>query len=214
MTKEKKKLTKDKWRQTNCKKGQGKLCFPRSFFLLDPAIVLLLSQHRIRFTNQKFRKFLPVIMKYRNHILLLWFLPALVKAPTCNMQKRISNPHQRPLKFDFGASAKKGYIIVDPQSIYNGFSGFGFEPGDSVMSVKRNNTDALYDGFVTSDKPFFFSVKIPEGNYDVKVAIGDPDGACDLVVRAECRRSMTERIVATKNEFKTVSTNFGYYFRK
>lgn len=143
-------------------------------------------------------------MKYRNHIFLIWFFPAFVVTPACNMQKNITDPRQVSLKFDFSASAKKGSIRVDPQNIYNGTSGFGFESGDAIKFVKRNHTDALYDGFVTSEKPFFFSVKLPEGNYDVKLAIGDPEGVCDLVVRAECRRRMTERVVAIKNEFKTI----------
>jgi lysophospholipase L1-like esterase len=44
-----------------------------------------------------------------------------------------------------------------------------------------------------SDKPFFFSVAIPEGNYRVTVVLGGPQ-ASTTTVRAEGRRLMLEKI--------------------
>src|SRR4029077_18132958 len=45
----------------------------------------------------------------------------------------------------------------------------------------------------TSDKPFFFSVPIPEGNYRITVVLGGPQASV-TTVRAEGRRLMLEKI--------------------
>jgi lysophospholipase L1-like esterase len=45
----------------------------------------------------------------------------------------------------------------------------------------------------TSDKPFFFSVPIPEGNYRITVILGGPQSSI-TTVRAEGRRLMLEKI--------------------
>jgi lysophospholipase L1-like esterase len=63
----------------------------------------------------------------------------------------------------------------------------------------------------TSDKPFFFSVPIPEGNYRITVVLGGPQASV-TTVRAEGRRLMLEKIAATPNESitKTFDTNVRY----
>jgi lysophospholipase L1-like esterase len=45
----------------------------------------------------------------------------------------------------------------------------------------------------TSDKPFFFSVPVPEGNYRITVVLGGPQAAV-TTVRAEGRRLMLQQI--------------------
>jgi len=43
-------------------------------------------------------------------------------------------------------------------------SGYGFDFGSKPVGVERGGADSLTDGFVTtSEPPFFFSVKVPEG---------------------------------------------------
>jgi lysophospholipase L1-like esterase len=63
----------------------------------------------------------------------------------------------------------------------------------------------------TSDKPFFFSVAIPEGNYRVTVILGGPQAAV-TTVRAEGRRLMLEKIPTEPNASLTRSfdTNVRY----
>src|ERR1700743_1413920 len=51
----------------------------------------------------------------------------------------------------------------------------------------------------TSDKPFFFSVPIPEGNYRITVVLGGA-AASVTTVRAEGRRLMLEKITTQPNE--------------
>jgi lysophospholipase L1-like esterase len=63
----------------------------------------------------------------------------------------------------------------------------------------------------TSDKPFFFSVAIPEGNYRVTVILGGPQASI-TTVRAEGRRLMLEKIPTQPNASLTrvFDTNIRY----
>jgi lysophospholipase L1-like esterase len=56
----------------------------------------------------------------------------------------------------------------------------------------------------TSDKPFFFSVPIPEGNYRITVVLGGPQASV-TTVRAEGRRLMLEKIATQANASTTLS---------
>ena len=63
----------------------------------------------------------------------------------------------------------------------------------------------------TSDKPFFFSVPIPEGNYRITVVLGGPQASV-TTVRAEGRRLMLEKIATHPGASVTLSfdTNVRY----
>ena len=63
----------------------------------------------------------------------------------------------------------------------------------------------------TSDKPFFFSVPIPEGSYRITVVLGGPEASV-TTVRAEGRRLMLEKIPTAANASvtKTFDTNVRY----
>jgi lysophospholipase L1-like esterase len=63
----------------------------------------------------------------------------------------------------------------------------------------------------TSDKPFFFSVPIPEGNYRVTVVLGGPQASI-TTVRAEGRRLILEKIPTPPNASitKVFDTNVRY----
>src|SRR3954464_13620133 len=82
----------------------------------------------------------------------------------------------RQWKFDFGAAAMAGYTTVKPTDLYNDSSGYGFERVGIIASVIRKSASPLTDGFISSTKPFYFSVNVPEGNYNVKVIAGDKQG--------------------------------------
>lgn len=98
-------------------------------------------------------------------------------------------------KYDLGSGpAAKGYTQVTPETKFNYTTGFGFDQGSVVKSVERKGNDALRCDFITSDKPFYFSVKLPEGNYDVKIILGDKDGTSATTVRAECRRLFLQNV--------------------
>lgn len=107
---------------------------------------------------------------------------------------------QSSFKFDFGTGKpKKEYTKVTPETIYNPEKGYGFAPGSAVKAVTNGGT-ALTADYITSKSPFLFSVKLPEGNYDVKVLLGDTKATSATTVRVESRRLMLENVKTKKGE--------------
>jgi lysophospholipase L1-like esterase len=110
-------------------------------------------------------------------------------------------PEAPSWKFDFGmGTAARGYTKVTAETKFNYTTGFGFDQGSVVRSVKRKGIDVLTRDYITGDKPFYFSVKLPEGNYDVKLFLGDKEGTSATTVRAECRRLFLQNIRTRKGE--------------
>lgn len=64
-------------------------------------------------------------------------------------------------------------------------------------------TDTLLNK--TSEKPFYFSVPVPDGNYRVTVTLGAKKKASETVVRAESRRLMVENCATKRGKFETRS---------
>jgi lysophospholipase L1-like esterase len=107
-------------------------------------------------------------------------------------------------KFAFGPSqTAPGYIQVLPSDTYTKLRGYGFDKGSGITAVDRGGDDALRSGFITSDKPFFFTVDLPEGNYNVTVTLGDRRGKSITTVKAESRRLMLERVETAAGQFQT-----------
>lgn len=107
-------------------------------------------------------------------------------------------------KFDFGSGKlATGYTQVLPSTIYSKELGYGIDFGSSVTAVDRGGKDALKSDFITSDKPFYFSVNVPEGNYKVTVTLGDLKGKTLTTVKAESRRLMLENIKTDAGQFVT-----------
>jgi lysophospholipase L1-like esterase len=92
-------------------------------------------------------------------------------------------------KLEFGpGKVDAGYTQVLPDMQYAKDRGFGFEPGAAVTGVQRGDS-----GLITSDKPFLFSMAVPEGNYQVTVTLGDPQGESKTTIKAELRRLCVEK---------------------
>ena len=127
-----------------------------------------------RFVN---RHAAPV--SYHGLIFGLWaFLSALTPPSTAQVTTSF--------QFNFGASqAGPGWIQVSPTNAYSDAIGYGFEPG-----ADQTNTG----GCVSSTNPFYFSVKLPEGNYRVSVTLGDKSSESTTTVKAELRRLMLEKV--------------------
>lgn len=110
---------------------------------------------------------------------------------------------QPTFKFDFGnGRSTKGYISITPESKYANEKGYGFTNGSEVTAVDRGG-NTLTGDYITSSKPFYFSVNLPDGNYDVKLILGDKKGTSATTVRAECRRLMLENIQTKKGQLIT-----------
>jgi lysophospholipase L1-like esterase len=106
-------------------------------------------------------------------------------------------------KFDFGTGrAAKGYTAITPKTTYTAATGFGFEEGSKVEAIDRGGNGITRD-YITSDKPFYFSVKLPDGNYDVTIILGDAKGTSATTVRAENRRLLLENVRTRTGGFVT-----------
>jgi lysophospholipase L1-like esterase len=98
-------------------------------------------------------------------------------------------------KFAFGSTRPaSGWLQVLPGMSYTAPRGYGFEPGSEI--VQRSNA-------CCSDRPFPFSVALPEGNYSVTVTLGDDAIGSTNTVKAESRRLMLERVVTSAGRFET-----------
>jgi len=107
-------------------------------------------------------------------------------------------------KFDFGpGKVAPGYTQVLPANVYTRETGFGFEPGATIVCQDRHTKDALRSDFCTSEKPFYFSVALPEGNYNVAITFGDAQAETMTTVKAELRRLMLERVQTAPGKFIT-----------
>ena len=108
------------------------------------------------------------------------------------------------LKFDFGpGKVAPGYTQVLQTNTYSKELGYGFEPDSSVSCVNRGGSDALRSDLCRSDQPFFFSVALPEGNYNVTITFGDQNAETITTVKAELRRLMLEEVQTAPGKFTT-----------
>ena len=107
-------------------------------------------------------------------------------------------------KFDFGTGdTALGYTAVRPSTAYTDQAGYGFDFGSTVTDADVGGAEPLRAHAVAGDRPFFFSVKVPQGNYRVSVTLGDMAEATATAVKAESRRLMLERVVTAPGEFAT-----------
>ena len=84
------------------------------------------------------------------------------------------------------------FDLTKPQPNYNEQDGYGF---DILPAPNMKKPSA---------RPFFFSVKVPDGNYRVRVELGGVKNG-NTTVRAESRRLMMDKILTPKkNDTKTV----------
>ena len=90
-----------------------------------------------------------------------------------------------------------------PQNLYSREAGFGFEPGPQIACLERGSKDPLRGDFCTSEKPFYFSVALPEGDYNVTVTVGDATASSVTTVKAELRRLMIERVETKAGKFES-----------
>ncbi len=115
---------------------------------------------------------------------------ALAGASLAHAAPALDSASARPLRFAFGqAKAPAAYTVVDPAAPYSASRGYGLEPGT------RANGNA----------PFYFTVDLPEGNYNVTVTLGDDQAPSTTTVKAELRRLMLENVQAGAGQSVTRS---------
>jgi len=107
------------------------------------------------------------------------------------------------LKFDFSSGPpEQGYTLVDPTAVYTDAVGYGYEPGAQVSISDNGQT-------TSSEKPFLFSAKVPEGNFNVTVTFGDSTVATTTTLKAESGRLMLEHVEVPAGQVaeRTFTTN-------
>lgn len=96
--------------------------------------------------------------------------------------------------FNFGCNALSSAFSVTPTSFYSESAGYGLEPGCHVIATNR---------CITGTQPFYFSVKLPEGNYRVTITLGNGATPSSTTVKAELRRLMLYHIETVAGQFST-----------
>ena len=76
------------------------------------------------------------------------------------------------------------FDLTNPQPVYNDQAGYGYDVLPAPDKKKPS-------------EPFYFSVKVPDGNYRVKVVLGGRKGG-NTTVRAEGRRLLMDNILTAK----------------
>ena len=96
--------------------------------------------------------------------------------------------HAQSYKFDFTTekTAKEGFTKISSSDIFNDEIGFGYD----LQPAPQKNSKA----------PYFFSVNVPDGNYRIKIMIGNKDKAGHTTVRGESRRLFVENYQTKKGE--------------
>jgi lysophospholipase L1-like esterase len=85
---------------------------------------------------------------------------------------------------------KSTFDFTRPQPLYSDSLGYGYDLTAQPPAAAS---------------PFYFSVKVPDGNYRVTVTLGSPRRKGNTVVRAESRRLMMEEVPTRKGERRTVT---------
>src|SRR5258708_15277796 len=77
-------------------------------------------------------------------------------------------------KFNFDPQVRRtGYTSISPATIYTPETGYGFDFGTTASSP-----------------PFYFSVRVPEGNYNVTATLGDSKSPSTTTIKSGSRRLM------------------------
>jgi lysophospholipase L1-like esterase len=83
------------------------------------------------------------------------------------------------LRFRFDGSKDNRFLNLTSEATYSPKVGYGFEPGAKL----QNGSDGL-----SSDEPFYFSAKLPEGNYHVRATFAASKDRRPISIKAELRR--------------------------
>jgi len=100
----------------------------------------------------------------------------------------------QPKIFNFDSSKKSDKFTNVLSAInYDENTGYGFD-FETTANAKFSKSG------LNIDKSTYFSIKIPEGNYKVKITIGDASKDCNTTVKAESRRVMLNQLLTKKGK--------------
>lgn len=126
-------------------------------------------------------------------------LPSAFLAKDPNAKNQDADKNSRLFYFGTALKPAKGTAINTPL-VYSPSTGYGFDFGSvSNVTIARK-------GFYT-EKPTYFSVALPEGNYRVEVTIGSKEKASNVTLKAESRRLMLRELYVKKGSQITKTFN-------
>lgn len=128
-------------------------------------------------------------MKYIKKLLFSFLVIALFF--NANAQQKLAIK-----EFNFGENSnKKSSVNINKVIRYTDEIGYGFDL-DSDKNVTFDKKS------ISAKSPFYFSIKLPEGNYNVEVVLG-ANGVGITTVNTESRRLMLREIKTDEKETKT-----------
>ena len=92
--------------------------------------------------------------------------------------------------------------MTKPQPVYSDETGYGY---DVTAAPAKKEVKPGTRASSPAKKPFYFSVRVPDGNYHVTLTLGSRKHAGHTVVRAESRRLMVENCVTKKGKTEEVA---------
>jgi lysophospholipase L1-like esterase len=107
-----------------------------------------------------------------------------------------------PWRFDFGPGAvAPGFVRVVEETRYSADRSYGFDLDSIVECFDRGGSAESDRDLCRSSGSFFFSARVPEGNYRVVATFGDPAMPSVTTVKGESRQLMVERVETKPGQF-------------
>ena len=130
-------------------------------------------------------------------LLLCFFISALTFASSSNSNFNDTIKNTKSVLFNFGTSVKNSKATtINTALVYDSNLGYGFD-FNTAPNVKINSKS------FSTTKPTYFSVKFPEGNYQVEIVMGNYKKESNVTIKAESRRLMLNQISVKKGKSVT-----------
>jgi len=106
------------------------------------------------------------------------------------------------LLFEFGPGHSSGNRTYITEAVkYNSELAYGFD-FENTEQVAVFAHEASKTGYCTAKHPFYFSARVPEGNYEIRVLTGNPESSSHITIKAEARRLLLPEYRLEKGESK------------
>ncbi len=123
-------------------------------------------------------------------VICLMAILALAEAQSNHGHALLPTADGGSCKFSFEINNPKSNTInITPSTIY-GELPYGYDLTEAPKAFPAN-------------RPFYFSVKVPDGNYLVSIELGNAQSTTETTIRGESRRLFFERVATKKGKFIT-----------
>lgn len=106
----------------------------------------------------------------------------------------------KSLSFSFGTSKTSKGILINKALPYETSMGYGFDFNTSSKAKINANS-------FSAEKPTYFSVQLPEGNYQIEVTLGGAEKNANITIKAESRRLMLNQLAIARGQKVTKTFN-------